>query len=343
MSNETVKSIRRIVRGMEADPEGLGDPPDYKSIGTSRGIGYVNARGDVSGGGSEGGGDKEEQPGNDGGSGDAAGDENDTGGNGGTNDGSTPGGATDGDVKDVYDALTPGAQHGTATGTDPATGNITSLNINTLEGIEYVPPDGWESPDSEEGFATTVEGPQSCATFACPSSNDPGDRGATVWDSESGYAYTIGYFIIGGISMPPAGYEGLENCVSCPVDSNGSYRPELARSLVTYSEPPPISSGDWPSDGTCQVVWDEAAGGYKGHESDTDCSAAQKTASPFVIIRSQTDDTKYYRYTRLADGTTKIVIVDSGGTPVPGTIIKVVDESGKPIGFYDVSLDTTLI
>jgi hypothetical protein len=86
-------------------------------------------------------------------------------------------------------------------------------------------------------------------------------------------------------------------------------------------------------------VFDSSEGGYKGAVNDPDCSAAQKLPTDFVIIRSVSDPSKFFRYTRLANGGTKITQVDSGGTPVPGTITKTTDEGGRVDGFFDVSLD----
>ncbi len=338
MADQATKSIRRIVRGLKDDPDGLGLADDYKGLGTSRGEAFINARGDVTGSRSTGSGDnKDERPssstpdtGNP--------DDNDTGGGGGVNSGSDPGGSLGGDVFDVDGSLTTDSQLGTLTGTDPTTANFTSLNLNTLEGIEYVPPDTWDDPDEgplPDGW--TLGFFWIAAAFANTRSPDPlttaeldlprvqsAVPGSTLFGvtKNSETSYTARYLrpsfsdLFVGSTRFPCTTEGF-----CATDEDAD------RDQV------------WPTDGVCQVVYDTSEGGYKGNVKDPDCSAAQQSPTDFVIIKSVSDPSKFFRYTKLANGGTKITQVDAGGVPVPGTITKTTDEGGRVDGFFDVSLD----
>lgn len=342
-ADQITKSIRRIVRGLEDDPIGLADADEYKSIGTSRGEAFINSRGDVTGSASEGSDDKEEKPSSTTPPTDNP-DDNDTGGEGGTNSGSDPSGAEGGDVADVDDALTTATQIGTLTGTDPTAGTLMSLNLNTLEGIEYIPPDTWDDPvlgPIPDGF---TEGFWWITTSA--GGNFKGE-GAFPLEAAEAWIVDVGssrFSIVSGptkISDIRYDFDFFDNVLESTgtqvidrLDCSGN--PNATFCTLTDED---VAETPWPSDNNCQVVFDEAAGGYKGNILDTDCSAAQKLPTDFVIIRSVTDPSKFFRYTRLANGGTKITQVDSGGTPVPGTITKTTDEGGRVDGFFDVSLD----
>ncbi len=232
MSNETVRSIRRIVRGTPDAPEGIGAAEDVKSIGTSRGIGFVNARGDVTGGGSEGGPDANEKPDTSPPPTDDP-EDNDTGGQGGQN---TPGDPNDdpttdaegnpvltGDVKTVFDAATTGATWGSVGGT--VNGSTTCLETHALAPVEFDSPPTWESPDdpplATEHTGATITTGNSCSILSCPSSNTKGFRGSTVWDKNTGFSWTIGYFTLAaGNTQLPAGFSFENNCTSCPADAD---------------------------------------------------------------------------------------------------------------------------
>jgi hypothetical protein len=339
-ADQITKSIRRIVRGLEDDPIGLADADEYKSIGTSRGEAFINSRGDVTGSASEGSDDKEEKPSSTTPPTDNS-DDNDTGGEGGTNSGSDPSGSEAGDVADVDDAVTTATQIGTLTGTDPATGTLMSLNLNTLEGIEYIPPPGWPNPDhgpAPTDFVLGIKWVRSGGQGALPDHSTK-SQVKTISGAQllaAGYSITadtssnVAYFKPFAPFFEPAAstYSWVTNActptegdVTCPLTAEGA------------------AETTQPSDSSCQVVFDSSEGGYKGAANDPDCSAAQKLPTDFVIIRSVSDPSKFFRYTRLANGGTKITQVDSGGTPVPGTITKTTDEGGRVDGFFDVSLD----
>lgn len=343
MADEITKSIRRIVRGLEDDPIGLADADEYKGIGTSRGEAFINSRGDVTGSKSEGSDDKEEKPGSSTPPNDNPND-TDTGGAGGTNDGSDPAGTLKGDVDDVDEAITTDSQIGTVTGTEPTFGGFTSLNLNTLEGIEYIPPEGWSDPFTPiEDVAGQVidvdniaQGPNSPPLGLLSVEISQAAANAFV---DSLAASTAVNFIELVVDEP--GVARFWNEEVTP--GSGTFNAHLYANFSTR----PCAGAECqlpatqlhPSDGRCDVVFDTAAGGYKGNVKDPDCSAAQILPTNFVIIRSQSDPSKYFRYTKLANGGTKITQVDAGGAPVPGTITKTTDEGGRVDGFFDVSLD----
>jgi hypothetical protein len=340
MADQSTKSIRRIVKSLKEDPTGLGAADELKSIPTSRGEGYINSRGDVSSSSNEGGEDKDEQPGTETPPTDDPGD-NDTGGGGGINDGSDPGGSLGGDVADVVDELNTNDQTGTMTGVDPTTGNPLTINLGGIDGIEYNPPPGWDSPESEDGRAEIVEGAQNCASMGCPATVQAGARGATKWDQNSGYTYTIGYFKLSSSdTVPPAGFDVFINNCTAPCVANGDtgfFFPQLWRTSASTTEPPLVESDEWPSDGSCQIAYDHSEGGFKGHEKDPDCTAGQITPSQCIIVRSGVDANRYFQFCKLDNGGTKITEVDANGVAVPGTVIKTVDEGGRFEDIHDIS------
>jgi hypothetical protein len=354
MADQTTKSIRRIVKGMKDDPVGLGDAEDYKSIGTSRGEGYVNSRGDVTGSGSSGSGDKEEQPDSSAPPTDNPSD-NDTGGGGGINDGRTQ----DGDVADVHDDASSGDTITEVTGTSSDGGTFYTLAPNTIEGIEYIPPDGWGDPDGDppQGYqhgyywTTTAFGGSIGGDTAW---NSPG----TLWDAaivqinsdpnrQNAALFSSSITATDGEGIATAWLGVIE---SFRVSDNFRFTDNVDAIRNTCSgttsycpaTEDEVLPAEQPSDGICQIAYDHDAGGYKGHEKDPDCSASEKTASECVIIRSSTQSTRYFRYCRLADGGTKITEVDSSGAPKAGTIVKTTDADGRVNGFYDVSLDPSI-
>lgn len=348
MADQITKSVRRIVKDMKDDPNGLGATDELKGIGTSRGEGYINARGDVTSSSNDGSEDKDEQPGTSTPPTDDPAD-NDTGGGGGVNKGETDPDNLNGDAEYIDENASEGDTIGTVTGTSVDGQTIYSLVPTPIEGIEYIPPDTWNSPESP-GTATEHTGVEitpanACSILGCPTNDVAESRGNTVWDSNTGYTYTVGYFthLPGAIDIYPSGFSApaFATCISCGSNTDG-YFPFVAKSDVTTAEPPPIDLGDWPSDSVCQITYDHSEIGYKGNERDTDCSAAEKTASECVIIRSATDPSKYFRYCRLVNGGTKITTVDSSGTPTPGSVTKTTDADGRVNGFYDVSLDASI-
>lgn len=346
MADQITKSVRRIVKGMKDDPLGLGEAEDYKGIGTSRGEAYINARGDVTGSGSDGSGeDKDEQPPS---STPDTGtpDDNDTGGGGGTNNGSSPEGALDGDVDAVVPVIETDTQVGTVTGTDPVTGDPVSLSVSPVEDIEYNPPPNWDDPDEgplPEGWtlgtswftggdaATRASYPAASADLELAIRQvPPNTQGWYSWDTLtkiSDTQYTVQFH-----RTNPPGDPGPDQVLrfNCTNESYCATDPDADREQ------------EWPTDGNCEIVWDYSENGYKGNVKDPDCSAAQKTASDSIIIRSVDDSNKYYKFTRLNDGRTKISEVDSGGVIITDSVIKVVGENGRYDNLYPADLDGSI-
>lgn len=79
-------------------------------------------------------------------------------------------------------------------------------------------------------------GTPSCATMACPATNNVGDTSEPLWNPADEYTYVMGYYSSG--TLVPDGWTAVNNCTSCPVDSNGQYFPILIRSPSTTPEPP---------------------------------------------------------------------------------------------------------
>lgn len=341
MTDELVRGIRRIVGDQDEKPTGLEEAEARKAIGISRGVGLVRSDGSVAGSGGEGGGNDTSPPNvpvEDPDEGSSL--PGDGGNAGGGNDSGTKT-LVNGDAADVYDGVTGGSQTTQITGTDPDSANFTTVNFGTLDGIEYTPPDGWDNPDVgpapegwTEGFWWLATNGVFSGVGAFPQSAADdlvNNLGASRFSIQSGPTYidddTYSVIIYDNITTNTTPFTIFRQ--DCNISPSGFCS-------LTIED---VAETTQPSDGTCEVAYDASEEGYKGSSNDPDCSTDQKTASSFVIIRSQSDPSRYFRYTRLKDGGTKVTEVDSGGVPKPGTVTKIMDGSGNVVGFVDVSLD----
>lgn len=336
MADQITKDIQSIAGRVKPDPVGLGPADEYDSIGTSRGEGVINSRGDVTGSNSEGSDDKEDQPASPVPPADNP-EDNDTGGVGGTDDGSAPDGAINGDVKDVDDQITTGSQIDTVTGTDPTTSDPVDLDLNTLEDIEYDPPPGWDSPDtppdSAEGAAWVIAN----NTTLFQGSGDAFLAYQVLNPTAVSYvtAAKVGFV---GLAGHPRGYN-FDQVGNVTFDPPQGITEVLFRANdLSEAEIETVQPDDHPSDGSCSVVFDVAAGGYKGHVRDPDCSAAQKTPSQCIIIRSVTDNSKYFQFCKLASGSVKMTEVDEFGVAIPGSTVKIIGNDGRVESFTSTSV-----
>lgn len=348
-------AVRKIVKDKlrAGGTTTLDDIQPVKSIGTERGIANIGATGTITGSGSNSS-SQTGQPstGAEAGAGgvtDPASDENGqvNAGQGGSG-GAAGGGATSGDIHDVMDGAGTDTTLGILTGEE--NGTLSSVNFNTFEGIEYIPPDGWDDlgndpspagpPDYEEGFFWALNSLGTTAPHNNPQSvADAYAIGLIPIIGEFPGVYTLNCFG-GGARVYAGGFACNHLSFSSPlykISCSGHEGEEYCQPLSGTGEDP------WPSDGQCQIAFDVQAGGYKGHSSDPDCTAAQLIARNFVIQRSVSDPSKYYRTTRLASGGAKVTPVDAGGAPLPGGITKETDASGKIIGFYDTTTEPFLI
>lgn len=349
MTNEVVKSIRRIVRDFPDDPLGLDDAEDRRNIPTSRGVGFVNARGDVTGAGVEGdGSDDEDQPSTPAPPTDDAAD-NDTGGQGGQQGSGDPNDdpaidsdgdpVLSGDVKAVFDGATTGTTWGDISG--KIAGVQTCFNAHPLsDGVEFRSPPGWPNPehgppptDFELGFEWLLGGaPSTAPDFATKSQ---------VKSFGTANLISIGYSIfsdtstnVGYLKAAPPFFEPgrgtyswsrapctpTEGDLTCPLTAEGA------------------AETTQPEDGCCGMTFVEADGVYRGRDNDPECSASQITGEAAPFICSVTDPSECFRIERLASGGTKITPVDTGNIIVPASIIVETDASGKNIGFHDSAL-----
>lgn len=349
MTNEVVKSIRRIVRDFPDDPLGLDDAEDRRNIPTSRGVGFINARGDVTGAGVEGdGSDDEDKPVTPAPPTDDA-SNNDTGGQGGQqgsgdpNDDPTKDGDGDprlsGDVKAVKDAATTGTTWGDISG--KIAGVQTCFNAHPLDdGVEFIPPPGWPNPENgpppddfqlgqqweiQQASAIAVDvATKSLArlfaeTFLVPAGY------ALLTDNPTSIAYrkASAPFFEPGIATYTWIIQACtptEGSTSCPLTAEGA------------------APTTQPLDGCCQVTFVEADGVYRGQDNDPECSASQITGEVAPFVCSVTDPSECFRFERLASGGTKITPVDASNVIVPSSIIVETDASGKNIGFHDSAL-----
>jgi hypothetical protein len=334
MADQITKDVQSIAKRLKDDPVGLGPADEYKSIGTSRGEGIINSRGDVSGSNSEGSDDKEDQPVSPVPPADEPGD-NDTGAGGGTNDGTDPADSLGGDVADVNDAITSDSTIGTMTGTDPDTGNPTAFNPTSLEDIEYSPPPDWPDPETPPD--------KSDIPVFVNVSNDTGWRSTkeevgdiiiatTGGDAESGVFTPSGgtnWSFTWTIASAPAGPTIIVGS-NCGISLNYGLGGDIVAICGVEGGDGP---DDWPPDGFCEVTYDWAEGGYKGHENDPDCSAAQKIPNACIIIRSVSDDSRFFEFCRLANDGTKMTEVDANGVPIVGSTVKIIGNDGRMSSF----------
>ena len=349
MTNEVVKSIRRIVRDFPDDPLGLDDAKDRRNIPTSRGVGFVNARGDVSGAGVEGdGSDDEDKPVTPAPPTDDA-TNNDTGGQGGQqgsgdpNNDPTKDGDGDpvlsGDGKAVFDAATTGTTWGDISG--KIAGVQTCFDAHPLDdGVEFKSPPGWPNPehgpvppDFELGFRWEIQQASAIAVDHATKSQAKafGDTNLIP----AGYSLVtntsaiLQYFKLNTPFFEPGigTYTWLR--VSCTPSESSTTCPLTAEGAAEQTQP---------EDGCCGMTFVEADGVYRGRDNDPECSASQITGEVAPFICSVTDPSECFRIERLASGGTKITPVDTGNIIVPESIIVETDASGKNIGFHDSAL-----
>lgn len=325
MTNEVVKSIRRIVRDFPDDPLGLDDAEGRRNIPTSRGVGFVNARGDVSGSGVEGdGSDDEDKPVTPAPPTDDAAD-NDTGGKGTIpDDGEAQGGVDQkGGIDDVYNAAKIGDVIGETTGTDPDNGGqATIVNGTPLDdALQYPPPSGWPGPETPPPHLE----------------NDPA-------------AYALCATFFGGVA---ADYEGFGTWNTGIPPATGAVRCFTAAGFagVGSAATPPISCADlggvpdlggfcdstpdalWPADSECIIAWNTSDEKFLANLRDSDCTGTQQTTGATIQRLEQSGNR--YEYTRVGD-VTKITRVDSSNVPIPLSDVLILDADGRVIDVVKV-------
>ncbi len=356
-------SLWRIIKPRIEEQNGLGVAETPKKIRARRGMAYINSEGgistksgsDPSGGDETGapGAEQETDPEN-------AGQDEKTNAPGSANGGAAggPDGAS-GDVDDLLGASNPpvlDTQIGTLTGTDPDDGSDISIDLNRACGAEYDAPAGWDTPDQGPIPELYQQGYKWASTSG-PASSSVGDHSSPVaalnahssWLNGQSSKYRNysrgGYWVSQTNSGVPTEYQasfsGEEyiggEWVSSPLQFG------VTRNICGGGDPASVCPAspeaarptEHPSDGSCKIAYDCAAGGFKGHSMDPDCSATQKTASTCQQVRSASDPNQYYRVCKLGDGGNKVTPVDNVGAPVPGGITYVTDGTGKITGVYD--------
>lgn len=320
MTNEVVKSIRRIVRDFPDDPLGLDAAEDRRDIPTSRGVGFINTRGDVTGSGVEGDGSNEEdQPVTPAPPTDDASD-NDTGAKGKTTDeGEALGGVDqEGGVNDVYNAVKIGDVIGETAGTDPDNGGQTTrVNGTPLDdALQYRPPLNWSDPETP---APHLENDPS-AYASCASA-----FGGVASDYEG-----HGTWNTGGARrcFTSAGFAGVVSASAPPIsctDMGGV--PDLGG--FCDSTPDAL----WPIDNECIIAWNTSDEKFLANLRDFDCTGTQQTTGATVQRLEQGGNR--YEYTRVGD-VTKITKIDSSNVPVPLSDVIILDADGRVIDVVKV-------
>lgn len=348
MSNEIVDSIRRIADRVDAEAK---EPIEQlKRIGNTRSISYVNNRGDVSNSSSSTADDIEDTLSTP----NAETPIGDTGGTGGRHGSPDPnddpttdpeGGAIiEGDIKTVYGDSIKWSTWGSVSGTTRGTSDVVCFNTHPLgEGVEFIAPDGWDSPDAGPVDPSWTEGEY----WRAPVDSYVG-YGASAAQAVSSLVEQHPNIDSGFVvSSNPGSNTGIAEFHVISTDADiqiiifqdpcGGHPTGADGACAATPEDPPREETQ-PSTGCCEVTWVEAESIYRGHPNDSDCSASQITGTSSPEICSIIDPSSCYRFDRLASGGSKITPVDTDGFIVPNSIIKETDSTGKVVGFYDSAL-----
>ncbi|MCW8886985.1 MAG: hypothetical protein OQK12_17300 [Motiliproteus sp.] len=258
----------------------------------------------------------------------------------GTINGGASGGAdgASGDVDDLFGSsgthTAMASQVATMTGTDPTTGGAVSIDLNRDCGAEYDAPPGWDDPDNGPVPEGWEEG-----TYWFANAGILAGWGADPLSAAQDVENTRFSIHIGPTYVTDDYYTFYiwDNVLNSSVGAFGISRQNCGGSTAAYCTvtADDVSPAEHPSDGVCKIAYDCSEGGFKGHEKDPDCSAAEKTAETCKLIRSVSNTSKYTRYCRLGHGGTKITPTDSVGAPTPGAFSYELDSDGKVIGVYD--------
>jgi hypothetical protein len=251
---------------------------------------------------------------------------------------------------------------GTVGGYAGATGSTgySTINLNTPEGMEYIPPDGWSDPDTglptEDahldrrirtctgtvmGYYTDSISAENAATawIAAVGAGLPDPAGGPTRYTEIACGETIDMRWTAWRANNSTDvwwwFDPFTAKAGTELDGNGC---PVGSAHINGQCLIPDPAAEWPSDGVCSIA--RVDGQLTGHSRDPDCSAQQKTPASCQIINQ---NGAAIRVCLLANGGAKITPVDSAGVPTSSGITKVLDASGVVVGFYDATSQTGLI
>lgn len=310
-----VEAIRKIAKTVVEEDRRLGPAAPKARIGKTRGAAYFNANGEIATG--------DEVPD------DAPTDSADKGSDAAaaTGDGSVVkekkyqsiSDADNAQVGDTFDQFE---------GIDCTTGNAIQLDLTPQEGIEYVPPDGWEDADTPPVDPDYVPGYYWQYVSLGLMGSVPQDiADAYIANRDAAGAPSYHYVPLSLIQLTAASYKLSFSKYQGASVLWSSYvifrRYSCNGSTVGYCASPVAT--EWPTDNTTSLILKN--GKLQAHSMDPDAAAAFKTNPPAEIEICDGQGNRY-SVTATDDGGALVTKRDGAGDPVSGGRSLVIDKNG---------------
>lgn len=302
-----VEAIRKIAKAEIDENQRLGPAEPKARIGKARGAAYFNANGEIVAG--------DDVP--DDAPTDSADSETDTP----TTDDEgvvkaknyqSISGADNAQVGDTFDQFE---------GFDCTTGDAIQLDLTPQEGIEYVPPDGWDDADTpppdeyySEGYYWAGNGWNGHSPSEVAAKYNSAVGGGLRFTYENNFVNNV---VIRSYWIANNNYNGLFSATrySCGGDASDYCVPLENSSRVT----------EWPSNNTADLILQN--GTFQAHSMDPDAAATYKTNPPAEVEICDGQGNRY-SVTAMDGGGALVTKRDGNGDPVSGGRSLVIDKNG---------------